>query len=70
MASTPNGSMIDEITDAGEDGSPSQGLKKGITGKNPQPPHPLEDIAVIETEVVVRTHMGYIIQIFWDPPTP
>ena len=29
MASTPNGTVIDVITEEGEDGPPSQGLKKG-----------------------------------------
>ena len=42
-------------------------VQKRVTEKNVQPPHPLEDIVAIETEQVVCTCMGDIIQIFWDP---
>ena len=66
MASTPDGSVIDGIN-AGEDGPPLPRIKKRMAGKNAQPPHPLEDIMAIETKQVVCTHVGDIIQIFWDP---
>ena len=58
--------MIDVITEEGEDGPPPKGSKR-MTGKNAQPPHPLEDIVAIETEQVVHTHVGDIIQIFRNP---
>ena len=66
MVSTPDGSVIDEIN-ADEDGAPLPRAQEGMTGKNMQPPHPLEDIIAIETKLVVHTHVGDIIQIFWDP---
>ena len=69
MASTPNGSVVDEIN-AGEDGPPPpKGSGRDDRGEHVTSP-PLEDIAVIETKQVVHTHVGDIIQIFWDPPTP
>ena len=70
MASTPDGTVIDEITEEGEDETPLPRAQERMTGKNAQPPHPLEDITAIETKQVVCTHIGDIIQIFWDPPTP
>ena len=40
MASTPNGTVIDVITEEGEDGHPPPKGSKRMTGKNTQPPHP------------------------------
>ena len=67
MASTPDGTVIDVITEEGEDGHPLPRVQKRMTGKNVQHPHPLEDFMAIETEQVVHIHMGDMIQIFWDP---
>ena len=40
MASTPDGTVIDVITEEGEDGPPLPRAQEGMTGKNTQPPHP------------------------------
>ena len=69
MASTPNGTVIDVITEEGEDGHPLPRVQKRKTGKNTKHPHPLEDFMVIKTEQVVHICMGDIIQIFWHPLT-
>ena len=64
MSSTPDGTVIDVITEEGEDGHPLPRAQKRTTGKNTKHPHPLENFVVIETEQVVHICMGDMIQIF------
>ena len=40
MASTPDGTVIDVITEEGEDGHPLPQVHKRMTEENAQPPHP------------------------------
>ena len=66
MASTPDGSVVDEIYSV-EDGPLLPRAQEKIVEENRKLSQPLQDITVTETEAVVQgvhAHVGDMIQIF------
>ena len=67
MAATPNGSVVDEVNSGEEDPVPPRGALEEMIEENGEPPQPVTDSTVMETQaaVQVHAHMGDTLQ---NPP--
>ena len=69
MATTPNGSVVEEVNSGEDDPVPPRGMQEEMIEENGEPPQPIMDSAVMETQAVVQVHtrMGDTFQALQNP---
>ena len=69
MATTPDGSVVEEVNSGEDNPVPPRGALEEMIEENGEPPQPITDSAVTETQAVVQVHacMGDTFQALQNP---